>query len=258
MIVERPEISPSPDDPGLTRLAADASSDVSGVTLAVLAGGASTRMGTPKGHLRIGDEPILRYLLARFEWPGPTLLVTAPGREHPPGWEAFGREIVDPVSGLGPLRGVQTALEVAATEEILITTVDMPALGAEELRWLAAEFRARRRLRSQLAGLMTDRPCGPGAPGGARQLEPFPAALDRQSAGVIGERLRQGLLSVRDLAAQPDFEVVPSPREWGERCWVNLNRPQDLEAFLRDREQPASPQGPDAGARGAGARNGSL
>src|SRR4051794_29668278 len=100
----------------------------SNITLAILAGGAGSRMGRAKGELRIAGEPILEYLLDRFDWPGPTMLVTAPGREHPTGWARFTREVTDPVSDQGPLRGILTALENATTEVVIVTPVDMPLL----------------------------------------------------------------------------------------------------------------------------------
>ena len=87
--------------------------ELTDVTLAVLAGGEGTRMGFAKGELNIDGRPILSHLLERFAWPGWTLLVTAPGREHPSGWEGFTREVSDPEAGQGPLRGVLTALEQA-------------------------------------------------------------------------------------------------------------------------------------------------
>ena len=60
-------------------------------TLAILAGGEGSRMGQPKAELRIGARPILSYLLDRFLWAGPTILVTAPGRKRPPGATGFDR-----------------------------------------------------------------------------------------------------------------------------------------------------------------------
>ena len=59
----------------------DARSDIDAlrdVTLAVLAGGKGERMGMAKDALEIDGRPILRHLLDRARWPGPTLLVTAP------------------------------------------------------------------------------------------------------------------------------------------------------------------------------------
>src|SRR5436305_504355 len=98
------------------------------VTLALLAGGESSRMGRPKANIQLRGRPILEYLLDQFVWPGPTLLVTAPGHEKPPGWERFDREVSDPVAGSGPLRGVMTALESISTPLVAIVTVDMPGI----------------------------------------------------------------------------------------------------------------------------------
>src|SRR5689334_5106804 len=97
------------------------------ITLAILAGGAGTRMGAPKIGLRIGNESIVRYLTDRFAWPGPAMLVLAPGMDAPED-ARVDRVVHDPVSGVGPLRGVLTALEHSETEIVVVTTVDMPAL----------------------------------------------------------------------------------------------------------------------------------
>jgi molybdopterin-guanine dinucleotide biosynthesis protein A len=203
------------------------------VTLAILAGGEGSRMGVPKGALRIGGEPILQYLLGRFAWPGPTLLVTAPGREHPPGWESFTREAADPVGGLGPLRGVLTALENAGTEHVLVTPVDMPGLAAGQLRWLLSAFYTERSHRRDLCGLMT---CRAGSTGGSgRRIEPFPAVFHRDAALPIRARLEAGRGSVHALAEDPSFLVVPAPDDWSDGIWVNLNRPAELQAFLKTR-----------------------
>ena len=51
------------------------------------------------------------------------MLVTAPGIERPRRAERFDREIADPVAGLGPLRGVLTAMENATTEIVVVATV---------------------------------------------------------------------------------------------------------------------------------------
>jgi len=50
-----------------------------------MAGGQGQRMGMPKGLMRLNDVPILASLHNRLAWPGPTILVTTPGREKPPG-----------------------------------------------------------------------------------------------------------------------------------------------------------------------------
>src|SRR5690349_6303951 len=113
------------------------------VTLVVLAGGAGSRMGRPKGLLEVDGRPILAYLLDRLHWAGPTMLVTAPGRERPPGAERFDREFSDEVADEGPLRGVYTAVTHATTPAVVVIGVDMPLVERGDLEWFVKELRAR-------------------------------------------------------------------------------------------------------------------
>ena len=196
-------------------------------TLAILAGGEGSRMGRPKGELRVGEEPILAYLLRRFAWEGPTMLVTAPGREKPPGWELFGREVVDPVGGQGPLRGVLTALENATTLLVAVVTIDMPGIRGADLRWLVRTLDAV----PKAIGIMTTHDS---------MIEPFPAVYATAAASVVRARIDAGRLSVRGLADEAG--VVTVPVEWDRddpEVWTNLNRPDDLAAFLKQRSSRA-------------------
>jgi molybdopterin-guanine dinucleotide biosynthesis protein A len=188
------------------------------VTLAVLAGGMGSRMGGPKSRLVLGGRPILERLAERFAWRGPTLLVTSPGNERPPGWERFGAEVTDARGGEGPLRGVLTALERATTEVVAVVTVDMPAIGAGEVEWLVGQ--------SDGVAVMCSR-----ATGGEARVEPFPLVIARAAREVVARRLAAGNRSVYALREEAGVSVVRAPVEWRERVWANLNRPADLEAF---------------------------
>ena len=191
-------------------------------TLAILAGGEGSRMGKPKGELSVNGISILSHLLKQFHWPGPTLLVTAPGREHPPDWELFSREVVDPVAGEGPLRGVLTALEASETLFTLVTTVDMPEVGIGQLTWLAEALDEW----DDALGILMERP------GEAQRIEPFPSIFHRDAAGLIRSRLQAGLGSVQSLPNTEEVFLLQPPIGWPERIWTNLNRPEDLQAWL--------------------------
>lgn len=189
------------------------------ITLAILAGGEGSRMGRPKGEIIVGCIPILAYLLDRTAWPGPTLLVTAPGREHPPAWERFDREVSDPVAGEGPLRGVLTAIENCQTEAIVVGTVDMPGVDRGALDWLVHEFGAR----PESLGVMCVRVDG--------QIEPFPCGLRKTAAPLIRAAIADGRRSVHGLAESTEVVALPVPPDWPPTIWTNLNRPEDLAAW---------------------------
>jgi molybdopterin-guanine dinucleotide biosynthesis protein A len=197
--------------------------DAARVTLAVLAGGAGTRMGMPKSALQINGIPILRYLLERFGWPGPLLLVSGPGNERPPAWELFDREVTDAVAGEGPLRGTLTALENASSELVALVSVDMPGMTREALDFLIEAMGGDARM----LGTMFARKIQ-----GSARVEPFPSVLRREARDIIARRLAAGDRAVHELTNERIVTLAP-PAEWGEEIWANLNRPADLEAFER-------------------------
>lgn len=175
-------------------------------------------MGFPKGELRLRGRPVLPVLLEQFSWPGPTLLVTAPRREHPTGWERFTREVVDSLPGQGPLRGVLTALENAPTAVVVVTAVDMPRVAHEHLAWVAQTLADH----PQALGGM---PCRRG------QVQPFPSAFRVGAAPLLSRLLEMNRRSLYRLTEDPAFVAVDAPSEWGDAVWTNLNSPADVEAL---------------------------
>jgi molybdopterin-guanine dinucleotide biosynthesis protein A len=188
-------------------------------TLAILAGGEGSRMGRPKGLLNISGRPILAHILGAARWPGPTLLITSPGKESPPGSEAFNAQASDPVAGLGPMRGVLTALENASTERIVVAAVDMPSIGSEIFRWLAAELDRRPAAQAILMERRVDNRV---------MIEPLPAAFRKSALKIVQERLRHGKDSLSRLSECKDIQVVRPPEDWPAAIWTNLNFPRDL------------------------------
>lgn len=192
------------------------------VTLAILAGGKGERMGGAKSRLRIGSVAILEFLMKRFNWKGPTLLVSGIGNENPAGREWFDREVTDAVAGEGPLRGVLTALEVATTPLVAFATVDMVGVGREMVEHLVVAVSDDDNVAkgAMFFRLSPRRGC----------VEPFPCVLRRDLVSVVRERIARGQRSVRRLLEEGVKEIPPKA-EWGEAVWRNLNTPGDLEGF---------------------------
>ena len=198
--------------------------DLSKITLAVLAGGAGTRMGMPKAHLRVEGRPILAWLIDQFAWPGPTLLVTSPSTAQPPGSDAFHQQAVDPADGIGPLQGVVTALTHSTTSLTAMVTVDMPHID----RTILLDLLGLMREDPSRIGIMSRRASdGP--------IEPVPAIFHRSAFPWIHERLAGGKRSVHGLCDHPSITAVLAPAHWTEQTWLNLNHPADFRAFSESR-----------------------
>ena len=103
----------------------------------VLAGGRSSRMGTPKAALEWHGSTLLRRtlgVLARVV-DGPVLVVRAAGQALP-ALPARVEVVEDPAEGLGPLQGIAAGLAALAgqAEAAFVASTDLPFLHPEFVR----------------------------------------------------------------------------------------------------------------------------
>jgi molybdenum cofactor guanylyltransferase len=185
---------------------------------AVLAGGASRRMGRDKATLAVGGVELASLALAAAARVADPVVLVAP--EGHPARRVAAPAIADP--GLGPLAALAAALDALAAEHVLVLAGDHPGLRVELLARLVA-----------LAGEAEAVACRRGP-----RLEPLVAVYERapalaaaraRLAGPAGGRSLTGLLA--DLGTL----VVEEP-EWRRldpdgRSFVDLDDPADLAAW---------------------------
>ena len=95
----------------------------------VLAGGRSSRMGTPKAWLDWHGSTLLRRvcgIVARGTG-GPVVVVRAPGQELPALPEGV-RVVDDAREGRGPLQGILAGLQAVDADVAFVASVDLPLL----------------------------------------------------------------------------------------------------------------------------------
>ena len=185
---------------------------------AVLAGGASRRMGRDKATLAVGGVELASLALAAAARVAHPVVLVAP--EGHPARRVAAPAVADP--GLGPLAALAAALDALEAEHVLVLATDHPGLRVELLARLVA-----------LAGEAEAVACRRGP-----RLEPLVAVYERapalaaaraRLAGPAGGRSLTGLLA--DLGTL----VVEEP-EWRRldpdgRSFVDLDDPADLAAW---------------------------
>ena len=185
---------------------------------AVLAGGASRRMGRDKATLAVGGVELASLALAAAARVAHPVVLVAP--DGHPARRVAAPAIADP--GLGPLAALAAALDALTAEHVLVLAGDHPGLRVELLARLVA-----------LAGEAEAVACRRGP-----RLEPLVAVYERapalaaaraRLAGPAGGRSLTGLLA--DLGTL----VVEEP-EWRRldpdgRSFVDLDDPADLAAW---------------------------
>jgi molybdenum cofactor guanylyltransferase len=109
----------------------------------VLAGGRSSRMGTPKASLEWHGSTLLArvtQILARAV-PGPVAVVRAPGQQLPD-LDPSVVVLEDPAEGLGPLQGLAVGLRAASgwAETAFVCSTDLPFLHVAFVHSVMARF----------------------------------------------------------------------------------------------------------------------
>jgi molybdopterin-guanine dinucleotide biosynthesis protein A len=109
-------------------------------TAVVLAGGKSSRMGTPKALLRFDDEPLIAHIVrALNRLFAETVIVVAPGQELP----ALPAKVVrDEVAYQGPVGGIYYGLKAAGGEFSFVTSCDVAFLNPALISHLIAQISA--------------------------------------------------------------------------------------------------------------------
>jgi molybdenum cofactor guanylyltransferase len=106
------------------------------VTAIILAGGRSSRMGSPKALLPFDDEPLIVHLVRRLQ-PlfGDIVVVAAPEQELPSMRVTLVR---DEVAYQGPVGGIYYGLQAARDESAFVTSCDSAFIAPDLISYLAS------------------------------------------------------------------------------------------------------------------------
>ena len=106
-------------------------------TIAIIAGGQSSRMGTDKSFVPLRGKPLIEHLLARIASLGQdeTILVT----NRPDEYAHLDLPMfTDVLPGKGALGGIYTAVHASQSPYTLALACDMPFVNADLLRYMLA------------------------------------------------------------------------------------------------------------------------
>ncbi|MBC8017032.1 MAG: formate dehydrogenase accessory sulfurtransferase FdhD [Verrucomicrobia bacterium] len=186
---------------------------IKGMTGAILAGGTSSRMGTNKALLKVGEtaliEQMYRTLAAIFH---EVIIVTNSPEKY-----AFipCRKVADIYPGAGSIAGLHAAIAHSTSEQVFVTACDMPFINEELIRTLCG-------MRGDLDAVI------PFSEGGQ---EPLHAVYGRSSLAEIQSALERGERKILDILKRLKTRLV----SWDEIKHVpgavdsfrNVNTPEE-------------------------------
>lgn len=192
------------------------------VSVFVLAGGRSSRMGSDKALLPIGGMNLLQIAVAKAREVSPRTVIVG-SRER---YAQYGDVIDDIIPGCGPLSGIHAALSTTRSELNLILSVDMPLISPDFLRWL-----------TQTAASGDELAIVPQAHG---RTQPLCSVFRRAAVAQAENGLRTGEYKVDRL-----FSILPTRLvaeiDWRAAGFLpgifrNVNTPEEYEAIVTEME----------------------
>jgi molybdopterin-guanine dinucleotide biosynthesis protein A len=161
-------------------------------TGAILAGGESRRMGSPKEGVRLWDgRPMLEHVTGALAGLCARLVVVGQCRGHRLSDDVI--RLADLHPGSGPLAGIEALLASGVDEAYLVAACDQPFLTPDLLRGL---------LRGDPA-----RPCFFLGEDGT--VHPLPAYLPSSWLPAVSQAVHEERLSVRKLIAESEVSWAP-------------------------------------------------
>ncbi len=169
------------------------------LTVIILAGGRSTRMGQDKAWLTFDGQPLIRHVIQRVLPLAAQIVISSNQPERFAGLSAgipapF-QVVTDRHADAGPLAGLEAGLSAAAHDPALLVAVDMPFLSLPLLRYMLAVA----------GGHTAVVPTLPGPDGTPTEREPTHALYRRACLPAIRAHLAQG--HRRMVSFLPDVDV---------------------------------------------------
>jgi molybdopterin-guanine dinucleotide biosynthesis protein A len=197
---------------------------VNDLTVFVLAGGKSRRMGTDKAYLRLGNEVLLDRAIKLAGSVADEVRIVGDAEK----FASCTRLVTEDIyRERGPLGGIHAALSGTVSELNLMLAVDMPFLEPRFLTYLIAQAR-------ESGAIVTV----PNAGGG---FQPLCAVYRREFAEVAEDSLRAGRNKIDALFSKVSTRIIGEEElartGFSLEMFRNLNTPEDLK---RARGEPAS------------------
>ena len=188
------------------------------MTAIILAGGRSSRMGTPKALLPFAGEPLIVQIARRLKPLFPEIVVVAaPGQPLP---ELPARIVHDEDAYQGPVGGIYYGLRAIADDFAFVTSCDAPFASTPLILELL-------RLRTQHDAVV---------PRWEGRLQPLFAVYRTTVRPVLGEQLRAGELRPVSLFEKVRTHIVDEAhvRRFDPEgtSFINMNTPGDYAAAL--------------------------
>lgn len=187
---------------------------VKDVTVFILAGGKSSRMGVDKAFIQLAGETLLERALKLARTMTAEVRISGDAAK----FASYGKVVDDVFRGCGPLGGIHAALNHTGTDLNLMLAVDLPFVTSDLLEYLIGQAQAS-------AAMVV-------VPESGRKLQPLCATYRKPFAEIAEQALRAGKYKIDPLFSEVGARILEEAEfisaGFSPEMFRNLNTPEDL------------------------------
>ncbi|MDZ7659376.1 molybdenum cofactor guanylyltransferase [Fodinibius sp.] len=191
--------------------------DIKPITVIILAGGQSRRMGSDKGLVRLNDKPMVQHVIEKAQSISNQIMIIT----NQSGYQKFGVPTYsDLIQDKGPLGGIYTGLHYSQTENNLVLSCDIPLVPVSFLKSLV-NYQAENQAY---------------VPVYKDQEQPLCAVYKKEIAEQMKSSIEVENLSMRKFLTKINTAFIEiSDYDTGNKNWfANLNTPEEVEEHQTD------------------------
>lgn len=190
-------------------------------SIAIQAGGQSSRMGQDKGLIQFGEMPLVEYIYHQVSGMGSDVFIVS---NHPTGYLQFGLPVYEDIyKDIGALGGIYTVLSHSKTEKVLIIACDMPFVNTDILNYLLSF--------APLYDVVVPRIDPKGF------VEPFKAVYSKSCLWAIEKSIKANKRRVISFFDEVSVKYIEreelAPMDPDFTSFMNVNTPEELHIALK-------------------------
>ena len=179
------------------------------ISVAVLAGGKSSRMGQDKGLLSVGGKKMIEWVLNSAVAITPNVFIVANKLEyHGFSYPCFPDEIAD----CGPMGAIFTALKKSESERVMVLSCDIPLMSTDVLKQLKENMGDEDVLVASYAG----------------ELQPLCAIYDKKCLNYLKNAISKSNFKLKTALRELNTKTVVFTGKRYKNAFLNANTPEDL------------------------------
>ncbi|MFC1666520.1 molybdenum cofactor guanylyltransferase [Candidatus Omnitrophota bacterium] len=178
----------------------------------ILAGGKSSRMGSPKPFIRVNGKRIIDIILDVFSSIFDKIFIVTDDKDKFSEFKDI-KIVEDVVKDCGPLGGIYTGLKAIVNPKAFFVACDMPFLHNE--------------LIVRLLDVAKEDQADCVVPCSDRGLEPLHAVYSKATIASLENAIRRRDFSMANLLTQVNCKYVKAEKEES-TSFININSPEDL------------------------------